>query len=66
MSDFSKGSGPNDEKEAQEDTNPRDEGLKEAPATQGLKTPPRIEEGEDSGEWTRGGGSDPNEIKKGS
>lgn len=36
----------------------------EAPATQGLKTPPRIELGEDSGEWTRGGGSDPNEIRK--
>ena len=66
MSDPSKNSGSNDEKEAQEEKNPRDQGFKEAPATQGLKPPPRIEEGEDSGEWTRGGGSDPNEAKKGS
>ena len=42
--------------------NPRDaRGFKENPAPQGLKTPPPLEEGEDSGEWTRGGGSDPNE-----
>jgi hypothetical protein len=42
--------------------NPRDaQGFKENPAPQGLKTPPPLEKGEDSGEWTRGGGSDPNE-----
>lgn len=42
--------------------NPRDrQGFKEDPATQGLKTPPKVEIGEDSGEWPRGGGSDPNE-----
>ena len=42
--------------------NPRDaQGFKENPAPQGLKTPPSFKEGEDSGEWTRGGGSDPNE-----
>lgn len=41
--------------------NPRDaQGFKENPAPQGLKTPPPLDEGEDSGEWTRGGGSDPN------
>jgi hypothetical protein len=40
--------------------NPRDaQGFKENPAPQGLKTPPPFAEGEDSGEWTRGGGSDP-------
>jgi hypothetical protein len=36
-------------------------GFRENPAPQGLKTPPDIEPGEDSGEWTRGGGTDPNE-----
>jgi hypothetical protein len=36
-------------------------GFKENPAPQGLKSPPEIEPGEDSGEWTRGGGTDPNE-----
>ena len=42
--------------------NPRDEqGFKENPARQGLKTPPEIKPGEDSGEWTRGGGTDTNE-----
>ena len=41
--------------------NPRDQGFKENPAPQGLKTPPEIEPGEDSGEWTRGGGTDPDE-----
>jgi hypothetical protein len=41
---------------------PRDaRGFKENLAPQGLKTPPEIEPGEDSGEWTRGGGTDPNE-----
>ena len=41
---------------------PRDaQGFQENPAPQGLKTPPEIEPGEDSGEWTRGGGTDPNE-----
>ncbi len=55
------------EDEEQHEKNPRDaQGFKEVPAPQGLKTPPRIPEGEDSGEWTRGGGSDPNEGKKNS
>ena len=46
--------------------NPRDAyGFQEAPAEQGLKKPPTdIGRGEDSGEWTRGGGSDPNEESK--
>ena len=45
-----------------DDPNPRDaRGFKENPAPQGLKKPPEIEPGEDSGEWTRGGGTDPNE-----
>ena len=38
-------------------------GFQENPAVQGLKTPPPLEKGEDSGEWTRGGGSDPNEVE---
>lgn len=42
----------------------RDRGFEEVPAPQGLKKPPVIETGEDSGEWTRGGGSDPNTPKK--
>ncbi len=44
-------------------SNPRDAyGFQEVPAEQGLKKPPTdLEVGEDSGEWTRGGGSDPNE-----
>ena len=29
-----------------------------------MKTPPLIEPGEDSGEWTRGGGADPNESQR--
>jgi hypothetical protein len=66
MSDPLDISGSNDEKKAKKEKNPRDQGFKEAPATQGLKTPPPIEVGEDSGEWTRGGGADPNEAKKGS
>ncbi|HMF09113.1 MAG TPA: hypothetical protein VKJ00_08265 [Thermoanaerobaculia bacterium] len=42
--------------------NPRDaQGFQENPAPQGLKTPPEIKDGEDSGEWTRGGGTDPDE-----
>jgi len=43
--------------------NPRDAyGFQEVPAEQGLKNPPTdVQRGEDSGEWTRGGGSDPNE-----
>lgn len=50
--------------EEAEQPNPRDaQGFKENPAPQGLKTPPPLREGEDSGEWTRGGGSDPNEGK---
>ena len=33
--------------------NARDaQGFKENPAAQGLKTPPPLKEGEDSGEWT--------------
>ncbi len=44
---------------------PRDRGgFDETPATQGLKTPPVIPDGDDSGEWTRGGGSDPAEAAK--
>ena len=42
--------------------NPRDsQGFKENPAPQGLKTPPPVKDGDDSGEWTRGGGSNPKE-----
>jgi len=53
------------EKETPVEKNPRDaQGFKETPAPQGLKTPPRIEVGEDSGEWTRGGGADPGETKR--
>ena len=37
-------------------------GFDETPASQGLKTPPPVKSGEDSGEWPRGGGSDPNEA----
>jgi hypothetical protein len=40
------------------------DGVDETPATQGLKTPPVIPPGEDSGEWPRGGGADPAEIEK--
>jgi len=37
-------------------------GFKENPAPQGLKKPPtNFGIDEDSGEWTRGGGTDPNE-----
>ena len=47
-----------------ESPEPRDSGgFREDPASQGLKEPPFIPAGEDSGEWTRGGGSDPNEIR---
>jgi hypothetical protein len=63
MSDPSETRSSNDEKETPEEKNPRDQGFNEVPATQGLKTPPTIGVGEDSGEWTRGGGSDPNEAK---
>jgi hypothetical protein len=67
MSDRSKNPNSNDEKKALEEMDePGGQGSKEALPTQGLKTPPRIEFGEDSGEWTRGGGSDPNETNKGS
>jgi len=42
--------------------NPRDaQGFQENPATQGLKQPPEFDKGEDSGEWTRGGGTNNNE-----
>ena len=54
-----------DEVPQPDEKNPRDrQGFEEIPATQGLKTPPVIEPGEDSGEWTRGGGADPNEIRR--
>lgn len=44
--------------------NPRDrQGFRENPAPQGLKTPPKPKDGEDSGEWTRGGGTDTNESE---
>ena len=50
--------------EEEEQPNPRDaRGFQENPAPQGLKAPPPLEKGEDSGEWTRGGGSDPNEVE---
>jgi serine/threonine protein kinase len=42
--------------------NRRDQDFQEVPAPQGLKTPPAVERGTDSGEWTRGGGTDPNEM----
>jgi len=46
--------------------NPRDaQGFRENPAPQGLKTPPAVEKGEDSGEWTRGGGTDSDENRGG-
>lgn len=65
MSDPSRTRESNAEKDAPEEKNPRDaQGFKETPAPQGLKTAPKIEVGEDSGEWTRGGGSDPNEAKR--
>ena len=65
MSDPSKTRDSSVEKNAAQEKNPRDaQGFKETPATQGLKNPPTIEVGEDSGEWTRGGGSDPNEAKR--
>ena len=58
MSDPTKTRDASVDKDAPDEKNPRDaQGFKEEPATQGLKTPPRIEVGEDSGEWTRGGGS---------
>jgi hypothetical protein len=44
---------------------PRDSGgFREDPAPQGLKEPPFLPPCDDSGEWTRGGGTDPNEIRK--
>ena len=45
-----------------DERNPRDsQGFKENPAEQGLKTPPEIPVGEESGEWTRGGGTNASE-----
>ena len=65
MSDPSKTRDSAAEKETPEEKNPRDaQGFKETPAPQGLKTPPKIEVGEASGEWTRGGGADPSETKR--
>ena len=52
-----------DRRDEQVGENRRDQGFQEVPAPQGLKTPPRGETGEDSGEWTRGGGADPNELE---
>jgi hypothetical protein len=55
----------NDRHDPSEDdpTLPRDSGgFREDPATQGLKEPPFIEPGEDSGEWSRGGGTDTSET----
>ena len=50
--------------EANPDEKRRDQGgFQENPAEQGLKTPPAIPAGDDSGEWTRGGGSDPSEPR---
>jgi hypothetical protein len=54
-------SDPVDDVTRSKEKNPRDaQGFRENPAPQGLKTPPPSPEfGEDSGEWPRGGGSDP-------
>lgn len=51
---------PNDDEPGRRDQG----GFQEVPAEQGLKTPPVIAPGEDSGEWTRGGGADPAEVRK--
>ena len=51
------------ERDEQVGENRRDQGFQEVPATQGLKTPPAVEIGEDSGEWTRGGGADADELE---
>jgi hypothetical protein len=60
MNDENRNHGADGELEAPDEKNPRDrQGFKENPAIRGLKTPPPLEPGEDSGEWTRGGGSDP-------
>jgi ElaB/YqjD/DUF883 family membrane-anchored ribosome-binding protein len=43
-----------------DEKNPRDQqGFKEITAELGRKTPPAVEPGDDSGEWTRRGGADP-------
>jgi hypothetical protein len=54
--------GPIERRDEQVGENRRDQSFQEVPAPQGLKTPPLREVGEDSGEWTTGGGSDPNEL----
>ena len=65
MNDPSKTRDSSAETDVPEEKNPRDaQGFKETPAPQELKNPPSIEVGEDSGEWTRGGGSDPGEPKR--
>jgi hypothetical protein len=51
-----------DRRDEQVGENRRDQSFQEVPAPQGLKTPPGREPGEDSGEWTRGGGTDANEL----
>jgi len=56
------GSPVGERRDEQVGENRRDQNFQEVPAPQGLKTPPLREVGEDSGEWTRGGGSDPNEL----
>ena len=49
---------------ANDSSEPRDSGgFRENPAPQGLKEPPVTPPGEDSGEWTRGGGEDTNETR---
>jgi hypothetical protein len=53
---------PDSRRDEQVGENRRDQSFQEVPAPQGLKTPPLREVGEDSGEWTRGGGADPNEL----
>ena len=55
-------SAPAERRDEQVGENRRDQSFQEVPASQGLKTPPSGEPGEDSGEWTRGGGADPNEF----
>jgi hypothetical protein len=54
---------PEDRRDEQVGENRRDQNFQEVSAPQGLKTPPAQEPGEDSGEWTRGGGTDPNELE---
>jgi hypothetical protein len=64
MDEQKKGSATSEEeaRKAIDERSQRDRrGFDENPAAQGLKAPPPVKSGEDSGEWPRGGGSDPNE-----